>query len=34
MAYIYDLIKDQETYRADVSQSVLELARAMVDRNI
>jgi len=34
MAYIYDLIKEQETYRADVSQTVLELARAMVDRNI
>jgi CBS domain-containing protein len=34
MAYIYDLIKDQETYRADVSQSVLELVQAMVDRNI
>ena len=34
MACIYDLIKEQETYRADVSQSVLELAQAMVDRNI
>src|SRR5947209_18481419 len=34
MAYIYDLIKEQETYRADVSQTVLELAQAMVDRNI
>lgn len=34
MACIYDLIKDQETYRADVNQSVLELAQAMVDRNI
>lgn len=34
MAQIYDLIKDQETYRADVSQNVLELALAMVDRNI
>ena len=34
MAYIYDLIKEQETYRADVSQSVLELVQAMVDRNI
>jgi CBS domain-containing protein len=34
MACIYDLIKDQETYRADVSQSVLELAQAMVERNI
>jgi CBS domain-containing protein len=34
MACIYDLIKEQETYRGDVSQSVLELARAMVERNI
>jgi CBS domain-containing protein len=34
MACIYDLIKEQETYRADVGQSVLELAQAMVDRNI
>lgn len=34
MARIYDLIKDQDTYRADVQQTVFELARAMVDRNI
>jgi CBS domain-containing protein len=34
MAQIFDLIRDQETYRADVSQTVLELAQAMVDRNI
>jgi CBS domain-containing protein len=34
MACIYDLIKEQETYRADISQSVLELVQAMVDRNI
>jgi len=34
MAHIYELVKDQETYRADVSQTVLELAQAMVDRNI
>ena len=34
MACIYDLVKHQETYRADVSQTVLELAKAMVDRNI
>ncbi|HEX6501745.1 MAG TPA: CBS domain-containing protein [Terriglobales bacterium] len=34
MAHIYDLIKDQDTYRADVNQSVLELAQAMVERNI
>jgi len=34
MACIYDLVKHQETYRADVTQTVLELAQAMVDRNI
>jgi len=34
MAHIYELVKDQETYRADVSQTVLELAQAMVERNI
>jgi CBS domain-containing protein len=34
MAQIYDLIKDQDTYRAEVNQTVLELAQAMVDRNI
>lgn len=34
MAHIYDLIKDQDTYRADVNQTVLELAQAMVERNI
>ena len=34
MAIIYDLVRDQETYRADVNQSVLDVARAMVDRNI
>jgi CBS domain-containing protein len=32
--FIFDLIKDQETYRADAEQTVLEVARAMVDRNI
>jgi CBS domain-containing protein len=32
--HIYDLIKGQETYRADVDQSVLEVATAMVERNI
>jgi CBS domain-containing protein len=31
---IYDLVKTQDTYRADVAQSVLDVARAMVDRNI
>ena len=34
MAHIYELVKDQETYRAEVSQTVLELAQAMVERNI
>ncbi|MBV8893403.1 MAG: CBS domain-containing protein [Acidobacteria bacterium] len=34
MAHVYDLVKEQDTYRADVSQSVLELVQAMVDRNI
>jgi CBS domain-containing protein len=34
VARIYDLVKDQDTYRADVQQTVFELARAMVDRNI
>jgi len=32
--HIYDLIKGQETYRADANQTVLEVAQAMVDRNI
>jgi CBS domain-containing protein len=31
---IFDLIKNQETYRAEAEQTVLEVARAMVDRNI
>lgn len=31
---IFDLIKDQETYRADVQQTVFDIAKAMVDRNI
>jgi CBS domain-containing protein len=34
MPCIYDLVKDQDTYRADVNQTVLELAQAMVERNI
>jgi CBS domain-containing protein len=34
MPCIYDLVRNQETYRADVDQTVLELAQAMVDRNI
>ncbi|MBV9481039.1 MAG: CBS domain-containing protein [Acidobacteria bacterium] len=34
MAHVYDLVKEQDTYRAEVSQSVLELVQAMVDRNI
>jgi CBS domain-containing protein len=34
MACIHDLVKNQDTYRADVRQSVLEVAQAMVERNI
>jgi CBS domain-containing protein len=34
MACIHDLVRNQETYRADVNQTVLDVARAMVDRNI
>ena len=34
MAVIYDLIKGQDTYRANVQQTVFELAQAMVERNI
>lgn len=32
--HIYDLIRDQETYRADADQFVFDVAKAMVDRNI
>jgi CBS domain-containing protein len=32
--HICDLIKNQETYRADADQTVLEVAQAMVARNI
>src|SRR5579863_5702531 len=32
--HVYDLISTQETYRASASQSVLDVAQAMVDRNI
>jgi CBS domain-containing protein len=34
MACIYDLVRHQDTYRADISQTVLDVAQAMVDRNI
>ena len=34
MGCIYDLVKNQDTYRADSRQSVLEVAHAMVERNI
>ena len=34
MSLVCDLVKDQDTYRASVEQSVLEVARAMVERNI
>jgi len=32
--HICDLIKNQETYRADAEQTVLDVAQAMVARNI
>jgi CBS domain-containing protein len=32
--HVYDLINTQDTHRADASQSVLEVAQAMVERNI
>jgi CBS domain-containing protein len=34
MSCIHDLVRNQDTYRADVGQSVLEVAQAMVERNI
>ncbi len=34
MLCIHDLVKSQDTYRADVSQTVLAVAQAMVERNI
>jgi len=34
MPSIYDLVKNQDTYLAHVEQTVLDVARAMVDRNI
>jgi CBS domain-containing protein len=34
MACLMDLVKGQDTYRADVEQTVFELAQAMVERNI
>ena len=34
MSCIHDLVKNQDTYHADVEQSVLEVAQAMVERNI
>jgi CBS domain-containing protein len=32
--HVYDLINQQETYLADFGQTVLDVARAMVERNI
>ncbi|HXY16048.1 MAG TPA: CBS domain-containing protein [Terriglobales bacterium] len=32
--HIYDLIRNQDTYRAEGAQTVLEVAQAMVTRNI
>ena len=34
MPCIYDLIRNQETFRVDSEQTVLDVARAMVERNI
>src|SRR5438309_1008440 len=34
LMHICELIKNQETYRADAMQTVLDVAQAMVDRNI
>jgi CBS domain-containing protein len=34
MAVIYDLIKGQDTYRANLQQTAFELAQTMVERNI
>ena len=31
---VYDLIRNQDTYRADADQMVLDVAQAMVERNI
>ena len=34
MAFIFDLVRNQQIYGADPSRSVLEVARAMGERNI
>jgi CBS domain-containing protein len=34
MARIYDLVKDRRTYSVDADQTVLEVARFMVEHNI
>lgn len=34
MACIYDLVRNQATYCADLNESVLDVAKAMVERNI
>jgi CBS domain-containing protein len=34
MSCIFDLVTRQDTYRADINQTVLDVAQAMVDRNI
>jgi len=34
MAYCYELIRGQDTYRADTEQTVCDVVKAMVDRNI
>ena len=32
--HVYDLITNQDTYRADADQFAFDVAQAMVDRNI
>ena len=34
MAFIYDLVRNQQMYGVDANQAVLEVAKAMVERNI
>lgn len=34
MSYICDLVKNQVTFQVDIGQTVLEVTRAMVERNI
>jgi CBS domain-containing protein len=34
MAVVYDLVKDRETYSVDADQTVMEVVRFMMERNI